>query len=203
MPIASFFASPGTKSSSLSAPAAAGRPGTRVRAQRITRRLVCAAGLCLGSAAVVAADFISFSPPPFLAGPTVARAALGATYLYRGHARYTTSELRITIARQPPELARDPRPAEQLCLDVFRAELTRQYPDLFALPSAIPLQVGPLQFSQLRWSRRQDSQIITGALACGLHADHFVAIIYGTPSELALTLFPAIRRQLSALELNF
>lgn len=165
--------------------------------------MVWAIGLCLSCASAAAAEFIRFSPPPFLDGPGVSRAALGATYLYRGRNQFAGSELRITVAREPPEMASPAAPSAAVCLDIFETEMRRQYPDLFALPSALRLRVGPHEFSQIRWSRRQQGAVVTGVLACGVHRDHFVAISYGATSALALKLFPAIRDQLSRLELNF
>lgn len=165
--------------------------------------LIWALGWWLSSASAAAMDFIHFSPPPFLDGPSVSRAALGATYLYRGRDQFAGTELRITVARQPPEITSPTPLSASACLEIFEAELKRQHPDLFALPTALRLPVGPNEFSQIRWSRRQHGAVVTGVLACGVHRDYFVAISYGATSTLALKLFPAIRQQLSRLALNF
>jgi len=166
-------------------------------------RLIRVIGLCLLSASAGAREFIRFAPPAFLGSPTISRAALGATYLYRGHDQFAGTELRITVARQPPEMSARAAPSAAVCLELFEGELRRQYPDLYALSSALRLRVGPHDFSQIRWTRRQGAAVVTGVLACGVHRDHFVAISYGANSALALRLFPEIRQQLGRLELNF
>lgn len=165
--------------------------------------LILSLGWWLNCASAAAAEFIHFSPPPFLDGPSVSRAALGATYLYRGRDQFAGTEVRITVARQPPEMASPAPPSASTCLEIFEAELKRQHPDLFALPSALQLRVGPEAFSQIRWSRRHHGTVMTGVLACAVHRNHFVAINYGATSALALKLFPAIRQQLNRLTLNF
>ncbi|MBU6163356.1 MAG: hypothetical protein KGO50_19770 [Myxococcales bacterium] len=163
----------------------------------------CPLGLLLMTCSARAKEFIHFSPPASLSGPTIARAALGATYLYRGRDRFAGSELWITVAREPAELQQDGVPSASLCLKLFEDELKRQFPDLFALPSALRLRVGPYDFTQLRWSRRDERHVFTGVLACAVLRGHFVAINFGARSDLALKIFPDIRQKLTRLELNF
>ena len=178
-------------------------PRSRAAQMRRFPALACALCLLLMSGRARALEFIHFSAPTFLSGPTVSRAALGATYLYRGRDLYAGTELRITVAREPPELQQGAAPSASLCLKVFEDELRRQFPDLFALPSALRLRVGPHDFSQMRWSRRDERHVFTGVLACAVLRGHFVAINYGARSDLALKLFPAIRQKLTGLELTF
>ena len=70
------------------------------------RALLIQISLVMVSTPVVAAEFIEFSPPSFLSAARVSRAALGATYAYRGKGEFSGAELQITVAALPPHCRR-------------------------------------------------------------------------------------------------
>ncbi len=152
---------------------------------------------------VLAEEFIRFAPPIFLAGPSISRSALGATYAYRGRGSWADTELQITVTALPDSSAETLIAKPTDCMGMFLDALRVRSPELFFMPSDEALQTGPLELPQVRWTRRASTGLATGVTACGIYRSRLVAINFATATTNALATLPAVRHRLRELQLNF
>ncbi len=167
------------------------------------RALLIQISLVMVSTPVVAAEFIEFSPPSFLSAARVSRAALGATYAYRGKGEFSGAELQITVAALPPEIQHSVHNSPAACVEIFLNELRHQSPGLFSAPVARPLLAGPLALTQVRWTREMRAKPTTGVTACTIHNGRFVVVNFAAATHQAMRLLTRIRLQLTELKINF
>ncbi|MBI2798736.1 MAG: hypothetical protein HYX63_00365 [Gammaproteobacteria bacterium] len=159
----------------------------------LTMNRFLVAGL-LYSMTVYSAQPPSFTPPPFLSGPTISRAAFGNTFSYRGDVMYPNAALQITVSEFPPGL---PHTDTTVCIEAFLVELLRADPNLFIEPSTFTLRSHDLTFDAKRWTQTTDHDMATGVVACAVRTNHFVAVNFRDSVRAAPRSFAAIRTALS------
>lgn len=161
--------------------------------------LLCS-GLLIGASAH-ARELVEFAPPDFLTGPSVSRAALGATYDYRGREPYPHAALQITVVAIPQELRHARETSAEHCVALFVDEIRKRTPDLFVMEVPGALQAGPVALAQTRWSHRAGPLDFTGVTSCGIHQGRYVSVNFQDTLKAAPASFTAIRSRLRDLEL--
>ncbi len=155
------------------------------------------------ASSVSAREFVQFSAPPFLAGPSVSRSAFGITYVYRGRAPFAQSELQITVVEVPKELAGDATRLPADCVGAFLNELRARDPGLMVGSEESASTVGALALVERRWLSQRGERMMTGVTACGLHRGYFVSANFADDLRSAVQSFPAVRAALERLTLRF
>ena len=157
--------------------------------------------LCaLLSSHVPGTELIELAAPPFLVGPSVARAATGNTYSYRATDPLAHVAMQITVVEIPSSLA---APATQACADAFLAELSKRGGELFVQRETHPLPTGSLPLDAWRWTRSAPpADMQTGVVGCAMRDQQFIAITFEDAIQSAAHHFPAIRASLAGLRLK-
>ncbi|MEM7467304.1 MAG: hypothetical protein AAF387_10515 [Pseudomonadota bacterium] len=139
---------------------------------------------------------VNYSAPTFLEGPVVANSYTGTTYAYRSREPDKPTALHITIV----ELPNDPKLRAEFsadhCINLFLAEVARDRQNFFALPAGNQLNVGPLNLQQVRWTRKDTNDGMTGVTSCALDGNRYVSINFQDGLKNARDTFPAIRDSL-------
>ena len=158
------------------------------------------AWLCaFGLRAVAAEPILAYEAPPFLDGPVVANSLLGTTYAYRSRNVFEPTALQITVVRLPRAALSAGEFSADHCIQLFLTEVARDRSGFFAVPSEKPLEAGPLKLQQVRWTRKDSVDGMTGVTSCGLDQDRYIAINFQDSLKQATATFPAIRSSLKAL----
>ena len=165
------------------------------------QRARCLSFLCaLLSGQVQGAELIELAAPPFLIGPSVARAATGNTYSYRATDPLAQVAMQITVVEIPGSLA---EPTTQACADAFLAELSKRGGELFVQRETDPLPVGPLALDAWRWTRSAPpADMQTGVVGCAVRHQQFIAVTFEDAIQHAAQHFPKIRASLRELRLK-
>ena len=166
------------------------------------KRLMCGAIGVLGFRIVLAVSPLNYAAPEFLEGPIVANSMLGTTYAYRARDIYEPTSLQITVVRLPKAALSAGEFSADHCIGLFLTEVARDQADFFAVPSEHPLEAGRLRLRQVRWTRKDQANGMTGVTSCGLDEDRYVSINFEDTLNRAMNTFPAIRKSLKSLELD-
>lgn len=166
------------------------------------KRLVCGAIGAFGVPLALAVSALEYAAPDFLEGPVVANSMLGTTYAYRARDIYAPTTLQITVVRLPKAALSAGEFSADHCIGLFLTEVARDQADFFAVPSEQPLEAGHLRLRQVRWTRKNQANGMTGVTSCGLDADRYVSINFEDSLSQAMNTFPAIRKSLKSLELE-
>lgn len=166
------------------------------------KRLMCGAICACCFQIVLAESRLGYTAPEFLEGPVVANSMLGTTYAYRARDIYEPTTLQITVVRLPPAAVSAGEFSADHCIGLFLTEVARDQADFFAIPSERPLEAGDLRLRQVRWTRKDSKNGMTGVTSCGLDADRYVSINFEDRLNQAMNTFPAIRKSLKSLRLE-
>jgi hypothetical protein len=165
------------------------------------KRLMCGAICAFGLQVTLADAALDYTAPDFLEGPVVANSMLGTTYAYRARDIYKPTTLQITVVRLPKAALSAGEFSTEHCIGLFLTEVARDQADFFALPSETPLEAGRLRLRQVRWTRKDSANGMTGVTSCGLDDDRYVSINFEDTLGRATNTFPAIRKSLKSLGL--
>lgn len=156
--------------------------------------------LCVAnSSACWSADPLTFTPPNFLLGPSVARTADGTTYSYRARDLKLKVNLQITVVNIPESLT---TPTAKTCAAAFLHELKKRG-ELFVADNVRTLMVGALVLDSWRWSQTTTPiGGLTGVVGCVPYQQKFIAVTFEDSLTSASETFPLIRASLSALQLT-
>ena len=159
-------------------------------------------GLALASSLLsiqVQAVSVDYHAPHFLAGPVVANSFTGTTYAYRSREPDKPIALQITIVELPNDPALRAEFSADHCINLFLAEVARDKENFFALPSGNELNVGPLNLQQVRWTRKDTKDGMTGVTSCAVDGNRYVSINFQDGLRSARDTFPVIRESLVEL----
>jgi hypothetical protein len=165
-------------------------------------RLAIAVTCALALQCVIADVTLKFEAPDFLEGPVVANSMLGTTYAYRARDIYDPTALQITVVTLPKAALSAGEFSTDHCIQLFLTEVARNQPGFFAVPVEKPLQAGELRLQQVRWTRKDTANGMTGVTSCGLDHDRYVSINFQDSLGRATSTFPAIRQSLKALGIS-
>ena len=166
------------------------------------KRLMCGAICAFGFQIALADVTLDYAAPDFLEGPVVANSMLGTTYAYRARNIYEPTTLQITVVRLPKAALSAGEFSTDHCIGLFLTEVARDQADFFAVPSESPLEAGGLRLRQVRWTRKDSTDGMTGVTSCGLDEDRYVSINFEDTLNRAMNTFPAIRKSLQSLGLK-
>lgn len=139
---------------------------------------------------------VEYSAPNFLSGPVVANSFTGTTYAYRSREPNKPTALQITIVELPNDPAMQAEFSAGHCINLFLAEVARDKENFFALPAGNELNVGALNLQQVRWTRKDSKDGMTGVTSCALDGNRYVSINFQDGLRNARDTFPAIRESL-------
>ena len=159
--------------------------------------------LMVASASPMAAELIEFRSPATLEGPARADSALGTTYRWHGKGAAAARRLEISVVTLPEEVANTRIATPTMCVAMFAGELRKQSSDFYLEPIDGGLQAGPLELTQMRWTRMDDSSFSTGVTACAVYKQRFVAVNFGSNAVDAVDFLTSVRAHLPGLKLLF
>lgn len=167
------------------------------------RLAICGILLLMVSGIAPAVEVIDFTPPGFMAGPSVSHSELGVTYAYTAKGAHAAGEMQITVVLIPAELSEPAQRTPTYCLSAFLDALQARDAEFFAEEAGNTLSTGTLEMQARRWVIRRANGITTGVTACGVHRGRFVSINFSDRVSDAVENFAAIRSALRRLVLMY
>lgn len=162
-----------------------------------------AAMLMLAWTSPMAAELIAFTPPARLEGPSRTDSALGTTWRWHGKQPAAMRRIEISVVSLPDEVANTRIASPTMCVAMFAGELRKHSTDFYLEPVPDALRAGPLELTQMRWTRTDEDSFSTGVTACALYKQRFVAVNFGSNAVDAVDFLTAVRSQLPGLKLLF